>query len=332
MPIMEVLTSQRVPVKIWTDDVDEKSKQQLANIASLPFIHHHVAAMPDVHLGIGATIGSVIATHKAIIPAAVGVDIGCGMVACRLSITGNELDEKSLRKVFDQISRDVPVGRDQHRDERALVGAAKPFASRLDAMTRKHPQLLKTFGKFSKWVNQMGTLGGGNHFIEVCLDESNQVWVMLHSGSRGIGNALASYFIQLARQDMERWMIQLPDRDLAYFAEGSEHFADYVEAVTWAQEYAMQNRREMVDLVLAALKRHLPAFDVTSEVVNCHHNYVAVEHHYGADVWVTRKGAIRARTVTWASSQGAWGRAALSCAARGTPRVSAPAPMVRVAK
>lgn len=295
MPIREVLTSQRVPVKIWTDDADEKSKQQLANIASLPFIHHHVAAMPDVHLGIGATIGSVIATHKAIIPAAVGVDIGCGMVACRLSITGNELDEKSLQKVFDQISRDVPVGRDQHRDERALVEAANPFASRLDAMTQKHPQLLKTFGKFSKWVNQMGTLGGGNHFIEVCLDETNQVWVMLHSGSRGVGNALASYFIQLARQDMERWMMQLPDRDLAYFPEGSEHFEDYIEAVTWAQEYAMQNRREMVDLVLAALKRHLPAFDVTSEVVNCHHNYVAIEHHYGADVWVTRKGAIRAR-------------------------------------
>lgn len=295
MPIKEVLTSLRVPVKIWTEDVDEKSKQQLANIASLPFIHHHVAAMPDVHLGIGATIGSVIATHKAIIPAAVGVDIGCGMVACRLSITGNDLDEKSLRKVFGQISRDVPVGRAQHQDDRALVDAAKPFEPRLDAMTQKHPQLLKAFGKFSKWVNQMGTLGGGNHFIEVCLDESNQVWVMLHSGSRGIGNALAGYFIELARQDMERWMIHLPDRDLAYFPEGTEHFDDYVEAVTWAQEYAMQNRREMVDLVLVALKRHLPAFDVTSEVVNCHHNYVAVEHHYGANVWVTRKGAIRAR-------------------------------------
>ena len=295
MPIKQVLSSQRVPVKIWTDDVDEKSKQQLANIASLPFIHHHVAAMPDAHLGIGATIGSVIATRKAIIPAAVGVDIGCGMGACRLSITGNELDEKSLKKVFGQISRDVPVGREQHRDERARVEAAAPFASRLDAMTQKHPRLLKAFGKFSKWVNQLGTLGGGNHFIEVCLDESNQVWVMLHSGSRGIGNALAGYFIELARQDMERRMIQLPDRDLAYFAEGSEHFGDYVEAVTWAQEYAMQNRREMVDLVLAALARHLPAFDVTGEVVNCHHNYVAVEHHYGADVWVTRKGAIRAR-------------------------------------
>ena len=295
MPIRQVITTERVPVKIWTDDIDERSKQQLANIASLPFIHRHVAAMPDVHLGIGATIGSVIATHKAIIPAAVGVDIGCGMVACRLSITANDLDEKSLKKVFDQITRDVPVGRGQHRDENVLVQAAMPFEARLDAMTDKHPKLLKAFGKFSKWMNQMGTLGGGNHFIEVCLDESDQVWVMLHSGSRGIGNALAEYYIQLAREDMERWMIQLPDRDLAYFPEGSEHFDDYVEAVTWAQEYAMQNRECMLDLVLRALGRHLPEFDVTSEVVNCHHNYVTTEHHFGANVWVTRKGAIRAR-------------------------------------
>ena len=295
MPVMEVMSSQRVPVKIWTHDVDEKSKVQLANIASLPFIHHHVAAMPDVHLGIGATIGSVIATHKAIIPAAVGVDLGCGMVAARLSITANELDEKALKKVFDQISRDVPVGRAQHADNRVLVDAAQPFEPRLKALTDRHPQLLKAFGKFSKWANQMGTLGGGNHFIEVCLDETDQVWVMLHSGSRGIGNAIASYFIELARKDMERWMIQLPDRDLAYFPEGSEHFADYVEAVHWAQEYAMQNRVSMLELVLAALQRHLPPFEVTTEAVNCHHNYVAQEHHFGENVWVTRKGAIRAR-------------------------------------
>lgn len=295
MPIREVMTSQRVPVKIWTDEVDERSKEQLRNIASLPFIHHHVAAMPDVHVGIGATIGSVIATHKAIIPAAVGVDIGCGMVACRLSIGANDIDEKSLRKVFDQISRDVPVGRAQHRDERVLIDAARPFEARLNTITTKHPQLLKAFGKFSKWVNQMGTLGGGNHFIEVCLDESDQVWIMLHSGSRGIGNAMADYFIQLAKKDMEQSMIHLPDHNLAYFPEGAEHFDDYVEAVTWAQEYAFQNRQSMVELVLAALSRHLPTFEVTSEVVNCHHNYVAHEYHYGANVWVTRKGAIRAR-------------------------------------
>ena len=297
MPIKEVLVdpSQRVPVKIWTDEVDDLSRAQLSNIASLPFIHHHVAAMPDVHLGIGATIGSVIATHKAIIPAAVGVDLRCGMGAARLSLTANEIDEKALQKVFDQISRDVPVGRAQHRDERVLVDAAKPFEPGLKSLTDRHPELLKAFGKFSKWTNQMGTLGGGNHFIEVCLDETNQVWVMLHSGSRGIGNAIASYFIALARKDMERWMIQLPDRDLAYFPEGSEHFADYVEAVHWAQDYAMQNRTSMLELVLAALQRHLPPFTVTTEAVNCHHNYVAQEHHYGENVWVTRKGAIRAR-------------------------------------
>ncbi len=295
MPIQQTLNDQRVPVKIWTDDVDGRSKEQLSNIANLPFVHHHVAAMPDVHLGIGATIGSVIATHKAIIPAAVGVDIGCGMVAARLSLTAAELDEVSLKKIFNQITRDVPVGRGQHADERILISAAKPFEPGLKLLTDRHPALLKAFGKFSKWTNQMGTLGGGNHFIEVCLDESSHVWVMLHSGSRGIGNAIADYFIELARKDMERLMIQLPDRDLAYFPEGSEYFADYVEAVHWAQEYAMANRQAMLNLVIAAMARHLPPFTVTTEAVNCHHNYVAKEHHFGADVWVTRKGAIRAR-------------------------------------
>ncbi len=295
MPVQQEITDQHVPVKIWTNDVDDRSRVQLANIASMPFIHHHVAAMPDVHLGIGATVGSVIATHKAIIPAAVGVDIGCGMVAARLSLSANELDEKSLKKVFDQISRDVPVGRAQHKDSNVLVDRVLPFEPGLKSLTERHPELLKAFGKFSKWANQMGTLGGGNHFIEVCLDESNQVWVMLHSGSRGIGNAITDYFIKLARKDMERWMIQLPDRDLAYFPEGSEYFADYVEAVHWAQDYAFANRQAMLDLVLKGLERHLPPFTVTTEAVNCHHNYVAMEHHYGANVWVTRKGAIRAR-------------------------------------
>jgi tRNA-splicing ligase RtcB len=275
--------------------------------------------MPDVHLGIGATIGSVIATHKAIIPAAVGVDIGCGMVAARLSLTARDLDEKSLKKVFDQISRDVPVGRAQHDDERVQVEAARPFESGLKSLTDRHPQLLKAFGKFSKWRNQMGTLGGGNHFIEICLDESDGVWVMLHSGSRGIGNAIAEYFIQRARKDMERWMIQLPDRDLAYFPEGSEHFDDYVEAVHWAQEYAMQNRRSMLDLVLAALERRLRPFKVATEVVNCHHNYVAKEHHYGADVWVTRKGAIRARDGDLGIVPGSMGARSFIVRGKGNP-------------
>lgn len=319
MPIRQTLKTSNVPVRIWTDDVDDNSRQQLANIASLPFIHHHVAAMPDVHLGIGATIGSVIATHKAIVPAAVGVDIGCGMVACRLSIGANALGEKALKRIFEQVSADVPVGRAQHEDDRALILAARPFEPRLKLMTQKHPQLLKSFGKFSKWVNQMGTLGGGNHFIEVCLDESDQVWVMLHSGSRGIGNALASYFIELARRDMERQQIHLPDRDLGYFKEGSAHFDDYVEAVHWAQEYAFANRECMMDLVLAALRRHLPAFSVTSEVVNCHHNYVAREHHYGADVWVTRKGAIRARAGDLGIIPGSMGARSYIVRGKGNP-------------
>ena len=295
MPIRQTIQGRHVPVKIWTDDVDEGSLAQLANVASLPFIHHHVAAMPDVHLGIGATIGSVIATRKAIIPAAVGVDIGCGMVATRLSLTAADLDDKALRRVFDQISRDVAVGREQHPDDKVAGEAVRPFEAGLRTLLARHPQLLKRLGRHSKWMNQMGTLGGGNHFIEICLDEANRVWVMLHSGSRGVGNAIAEYFIQLARNDMERQAIQLPDRDLAYFPEGNPHFADYVEAVHWAQEYARQNRACMLQLVLAALARHLPRFDVTTEEVNCHHNYVELEHHFGADVWVTRKGAIRAR-------------------------------------
>jgi tRNA-splicing ligase RtcB len=186
-------------------------------------------------------------------------------------------------------------------------------------MTQKHPQLLKSFGKFSKWVNQLGTLGGGNHFIEVCLDEADQLWVMLHSGSRGIGNALASYFIELARRDMERQQVQLPDRDLAYFKEGSAFFEDYVEAVHWAQEYAYANRQCMMDLVLAGLQRHLPAFVVTSEVVNCHHNYVAREHHYGADVWVTRKGAIRARVGDLGIIPGSMGARSYIVRGKGNP-------------
>ena len=294
MPIHTELTGEHVPVKIWTDDVDPQSQAQLRNIASLPIVHRHVAAMPDVHLGIGATVGSVIATHQAIIPAAVGVDIGCGLVAARLSLSAEDLDEKMLKRVFEQISRDVPVGREQHPDARVLTPAVRPFEPKLKALLQRHPRMLASMGKSSKWTHQMGTLGGGNHFIELCLDEAGGVWVMLHSGSRGIGKAIATYFIELARRDMERLMVRLPDRDLAYFHEGTQYFEDYVEAVHWAQEYASANREAMLELVLAGLQRHLPPFTVTTEAVNCHHNYVAREHHFGADVWVTRKGAIRA--------------------------------------
>jgi tRNA-splicing ligase RtcB len=295
MPVRQEIHEGLVPVRIYTGEIEAVARAQLVNVSKLPIVHHHVAAMPDVHLGIGATVGSVIPTLRAIIPAAVGVDIGCGMMAAQLSLSGNELDEISLKKVFNQISRDVPVGFGQHGERSVRDHAAKRFKRKLSSILEKHPGIGKRIGKNSSWAHQLGSLGGGNHFIEVCLDEANRVWVMLHSGSRGIGNAIGTYFIELARKDSERNHVQLPDRDLAYFPEGAAHFGDYVEAVGWAQDYARVNREEMMDLVLEALRRHLAAFEVTGEAVNCHHNYVERERHFGEQVWLTRKGAIRAR-------------------------------------
>jgi len=295
MPIRHEIDEGMVPVKVYTDDIEPAARAQLVNVSKLPIVHHHVAAMPDVHLGIGATVGSVIPTLHAVIPAAVGVDIGCGMMATRLSLSSSELDEKALGKVFNQISRDVPVGFAQHKDRDVRDHAAKRFKKNLSVILQKHPGIEKRKGKSTSWAHQLGTLGGGNHFIEVCVDEAARVWVMLHSGSRGIGNAIGTYFIELARKDAERSQLRLPDRDLAYFPEGARHFDDYVEAVAWAQDYARANREEMMDLVLEAMRRHLPPFELTSAAVNCHHNYVERERHYGEDVWLTRKGAIRAR-------------------------------------
>ena len=295
MPVLQRITEGRVPVEIYTGEIEPAARQQLVNISRLPIVHHHVAAMPDVHLGIGATVGSVIPTVRAIIPAAVGVDIGCGMMATRLSLTANDLDEKRLRGVFNRITRDVPVGFAQHDERDVRAGAARSFRKDLSGIVGKHPGIEKRLGKNSSWAHQLGTLGGGNHFIELCLDEAQSVWVMLHSGSRGIGNAIGSYFIELAKKDMQNVQGSVPDKDLSYFSQGTAHFDDYVEAVGWAQDYARANREEMMDLVLEALRRHLPAFEVTGEAVNCHHNYVEREKHYGETVWLTRKGAIRAR-------------------------------------
>ncbi|HEX7053521.1 MAG TPA: RtcB family protein [Burkholderiales bacterium] len=294
MPVLQELNEGRVPVKVYTGELEPEARAQLVNVSRLPIVHHHVAAMPDVHLGIGATVGSVIPTASAIIPAAVGVDIGCGMMATRLSLRAAELDERRLRKVFDQVSRDVPVGFRQHKDRDVRADAVRRFSRELEVILQRHPGIEKRLGRNSSWAHQLGTLGGGNHFIELCLDEEERVWVMLHSGSRGIGNAIGSYFIELARRDAERAGMRLPDRDLAYFPEGTRHFADYVQAVGWAQDYARANRDEMMALVLQALRRHLGEFEETGTAVNCHHNYVQRERHYGAEVWVTRKGAIRA--------------------------------------
>src|SRR3954464_1808537 len=291
MPVRQQIREGLVPVHVYTDELEAEARQQLVNVSRLPIVHHHVAAMPDVHLGIGATVGAVIPKLKAIIPAAVGVDIGCGMKAAGLSLTANDFSEKDLKKLFDAISRDVPVGFSQHAS--ALQGAQR-FRKDLSRIIEKHPGIDKRKGKKSSWAHQLGTLGGGNHFIEVCLDESNRVWVMLHSGSRGIGNAIGSYFIELAKRDAERLELHLPDRDLAYFPEGAQHFDDYVDAVGWAQDYARVNRTEMMELVIDAMHRHLPSFEATDEAVNCHHNYVERERHFGEQVWLTRKGAIRA--------------------------------------
>ncbi|WP_444916698.1 RtcB family protein [Microbulbifer sp. JMSA003] len=299
MPVKTVLNRNAppgtVPVKIYTDDIEPQAMQQLKNIAQLPIVHSHVAAMPDVHLGKGATVGSVIPTVSAIIPAAVGVDIGCGMNAVRTSLQAHQLPD-NLKALRDAIEVKVPVGQGRHKLISARESACKLLAPGVDRLFSKHPGLLKKLHQPQKtWVTQMGTLGGGNHFIEVCIDESGAVWVMLHSGSRGIGNAIGQHFIQLARRDMAGHMHNLPDKDLAYFSEGCQNFDDYIEAVNWAQEYARWNRQEMMKLVLRCLKVSLPKFTLTTEAINCHHNYVVRERHFDRDVFVTRKGAISAQ-------------------------------------
>ncbi|MDJ0523050.1 MAG: RtcB family protein [Planctomycetota bacterium] len=281
------------PIKAWTRGValEDEAKAQLRNVAKLPFIHKWVAAMPDVHWGLGATIGSVIPTHRAIIPAAVGVDIGCGMMASRTTLTANDLPD-NLHPLRRAIERAVPVGMNSHQKTPApSENAWKKMAPAFKRIMGKHPKI----GQKSP-EKQLGTLGGGNHFIEVCLDQEDRVWVMLHSGSRGIGNMIGRYFIALAKRDMATHIRNLPDKDLAYFEEGAQHFEDYVDAVGWAQRYARKNRDLMMRYVLESLARirALPKFESHLEAVNCHHNYVQVEHHYGADVWVTRKGAVRA--------------------------------------
>ena len=289
----EVIETGHAPVKAWIKGVpvEDATRKQLAAVATLPFIHSHVAAMPDVHLGIGATVGSVIATRGAVLPSAVGVDIGCGMMAVQTSLTASQLPD-SLAKIRAAIERAVPVGFAAHNT--VSPAAEATWLHRLqqgyEAIVAKHPPA----GTLKTPALQIGTLGGGNHFIELCLDEQDRVWAMLHSGSRGAGNRIGSYFIRRAREDLQARGLTPPERDLAWFEEGSPLFDDYVEAVGWAQDYAMENRKAMMVAVLDALRAHVPAFAATPMAVNCHHNYVAKEEHFGAGVWVTRKGAVRA--------------------------------------
>lgn len=291
-----------VPIKTWTRGVpvEPEAIDQLTNIARLPIVHKWVAAMPDVHLGIGATVGSVIPTIGAVIPAAVGVDIGCGMMAVETTLKASDLPD-DLAPMRNTIERAVPHGLGHARGRRDK-GSWETIPNRVGrvwndleagfrAIVEKHPTIEK-----SNNVVHLGTLGTGNHFIEVCLDEKDNVWFMLHSGSRGVGNRIGSHFIALAKKDMQRHQQHLPDANLSYFEEGSEHFHDYVEAVEWAQKFARHNRELMMHAVLDSVRRlkGIRPFQTEKSAVNCHHNYVSREFHYGKDVFVTRKGAVHA--------------------------------------
>ncbi len=322
MPIKRIISKGKVPVKIYTDDIEQSAINQLANIAQLPFIHSHIAAMPDVHYGLGATVGSVIPTRGAIIPAAVGVDIGCGMNAVRLSLKAEQLPD-NLHRIRSAIESAIPVGFNMHKKDQVRRSTIDALAKGYLALLEKHPQLNKMQKKpYQTWVRQLGTLGGGNHFIEICLDENQDVWIMLHSGSRGVGNAIGKYFIGLAKRDMGQQLGRLPDKDLAYFTEGARHFNDYVEAVYWAQEYALFNRREMMRLIVNVLATILPRFKATKEAVNCHHNYVSIENHFGADVFLTRKGAISAREGELGIIPGSMGAKSFIVCGKGNPSSS----------
>jgi tRNA-splicing ligase RtcB len=298
----EELETSGVPIRAWIRGVpaDAKALAQLRNVAELGIVHSHVAAMPDVHFGIGATVGSVIPTRDAIIPAAVGVDIGCGMMAVRTSLMASDLPD-SLKPLRDALEKAVPHGR-TNSGGKGDRGAWRQLPAQVAAAWRRlrpgYERILERHPRLDRGASaeHLGTLGGGNHFIELCLDEEQRVWAMLHSGSRGVGNRIGTHFIELAKQDMRHHLHQLPDRDLAYFREGAEHFDEYVEAVGWAQRFARENRELMMAAVLDALahSKLLPRFRRGEVVVNCHHNYVEREEHFGVRLFVTRKGAVRA--------------------------------------
>ncbi len=297
----EIQLENAVPIKMWTRGVpvEEAAAKQLNNLSQMPIVFKHIAAMPDVHYGIGATVGSVVPTYNAIIPAAVGVDIGCGMIACKTTLTASDLPD-NLSAIRSAIEKAVPHGltpkkrgRDRGSwetppDEADIAWAAlKP---RFDKLVEKYPQLEKTNNH-----RHLGTLGTGNHFIELCLDEQQSVWIMLHSGSRGVGNAIGTMFIELAKKDAERNNVHLPDMNLSYFEEGSQYFQDYCEAVEWAQDFAKANREVMMTRVISALREQISKpFQTHLEAINCHHNYVQKERHFDQNVFITRKGAVSA--------------------------------------
>ena len=307
----------KTPIKGWVRGVpvEPEARAQLQNLTALPFVGPWVAVMPDVHLGKGATVGSVVPTRGAIIPAAVGVDIGCGMAAVRTTLRANDLPD-NLGQLRAAIERAVPHGNGPGGEHRRGGDAGKAMLEGLEAIKSKHRKV-----RTDKADKQTGTLGGGNHFIEVCLDEEQRVWVMLHSGSRGTGNAIGQYFIERAREELARRKLgyHLPDKDLAFFMEGEPLFDDYVEAVSWAQDYARANREAMMTKVLAEMRKLLPKFQTEKSAVNCHHNYVQRETHQGESLLVTRKGAVSARAGELGIIPGSMGAQSFIVRGKGNP-------------
>lgn len=274
----------------FASEVDDNVLGQARQLASLPFIFPHVALMPDAHFGKGSSVGTVFGTERAVIPAAVGVDIGCGMIGVRTSFTAQELDGKDLVELRDAIERSIPLSPGRYNGW-ILDGRA-------EARTRELADLAENtgvdLGHSKNWRQQLGSLGGGNHFIELCLDEEDYVWMFLHSGSRGVGNKIAQKHIKAAQALMKKFWIELPDPDLAYLPEGTPQFDAYLRDLAWAQRFAWLNREEMMDRFAEQLGIWIGEPVVETERINCHHNYTVKENHYGRHVWLTRKGAVRA--------------------------------------
>lgn len=294
----KIILNQRVPVKIWSDSIEPQAEAQLRNIANLPFVFKQVAVMPDVHLGVGATVGSVVATKGAVCPAAVGVDIGCGMMAVRLSgVTKDTIKDLDLAKLRHSIERSIPLGKESHKT---------PIESSVDwaGFSNLHEKVQTLYPRARC---QIGTLGGGNHFIELCLDESETVWIVLHSGSRNIGKSVAEEHISTAKGLMKQMFISLPDPDLAYFASNTRAYKDYIRDLLWCQDYAAANRKAMMNMVMRELKFWLGYWPLVDLEVNCHHNFAEMEHHFGENVLVTRKGAVRARRTDYGIIPGSMG-------------------------
>ena len=273
------------------EQIEDSAMQQIENLSRLPFIFKHVAVMPDCHFGMGATVGSVIPTHRAIIPAAVGVDIGCGMIAVKTPLKREDLPD-DLSDIRKAIEHQVPLSAGHYN--RSVKKTAKPRIEQLEAKAAELDRL-DFYDKIDKnWRKQLGSLGSGNHFIEVVLDEEDYAWAFLHSGSRGVGNRIATHHIKIAKALMEKWYVNLPDADLAYLVENTPEFDDYLADLDWAQEFALLNRAEMMERIIKLLQYRCGDFEEV-ERIECHHNFTKREHHFGQNILVSRKGAIEAR-------------------------------------